>query len=116
MKALIQDIWNNWVAIPKNKTGDYRLSPGSLRRIVEKHLGEEKVKTEIILRPFQVGEIYETKWQTKEKFLIKEIKTKFDKDLKKEIPYYFLGVIIGKEHLGNCPINIDRLIQHYGTH
>ena len=36
---------------------------------------------------------------------------KFDKDLKKDVPYYFLGVIEGKEHLGLCPLNINRLIQ-----
>ena len=24
---------------------------------------------------------------------------------------YFLGIIEGKEHLGLCPLNIDRLIQ-----
>lgn len=66
MKALIQDIWNNLIAIPKNKNGSFQLSPAELTRIVEKHLG--KTLKEIRYRPFQVGKIYQTKYQTGEKF------------------------------------------------
>jgi hypothetical protein len=109
MKALVRDIWNQCIAIPKNKHGDFKLQPQQLMNIVEKHLGKEK--KEIRYKPFQINKTYQTKWVTNQKFTIKEIKYKYDKDLKKETPYYFNGVFVGKEHLGNCPLNIDRLIQ-----
>lgn len=38
MQVLIQDIWNNLIAIPKNKNGSFQLSPAELTRLVEKHL------------------------------------------------------------------------------
>lgn len=114
MKALIRDIWNEVIAEPKNKNGNFQLQPSKIQQIVERHLGKEPKP--IRYKPFQVNETYQTKWATGEKFTIKEIKLKFDKDLKKEVPYYFLGIIEGKEYLGNCPLNVDRLIQKtYGT-
>lgn len=99
---LVRDIWNEVIAKP-------HMSPAKVRAIVERHLGkQEKPK---VFKPFQVGQTYDTKYQTKEKFRIEVIKYKWDKDANKEIPYYFLGILSGKEHLGNIPLNVDRLIQ-----
>ena len=108
-RILIRDIWNEFVATPKNKKGEFQMQPSKLKTIVERHLGKEV--REVRYKPFQVGRKYKLKWATGGDFLITDIKLKFDKDLKKEVPYYFLGMIEGKEHLGKCPINIDRLIQ-----
>lgn len=109
MKALIQDIWNNLIAIPRNQNGSFQLSPAELKRIVEQHLGKEQ--KQIIYKSFQIGKVYQTKYQTGEKFCIEEIKYKYCKELKKEVPYYFNGTYVGQEHIGICPINPERLIQ-----
>jgi hypothetical protein len=99
---IVRDIWNEVIAKP-------HMSPAKVREIVEGYLGkQEKIKT---MKPFQVGLTYETRYQTKEKFKISEIKYKWDKDLGKEVPYYFLGILLGKEYLGDVPLNVDRLIQ-----
>lgn len=99
---LIRDIWNEVIAKP-------HMSPAKIKEIVEGYLGkQEKVK---IMKPFQVGQTYDTKYATKEKFKIVEIRYKWDKELRKDVPYYFLGILSGKEHLGNIPVNVDRLIQ-----
>lgn len=38
---LIQDIWNNLIAIPRNKNKkEFQLSPAKLREIVYKHLNK----------------------------------------------------------------------------
>lgn len=102
---LIRDIWNKVIAKP-------HMSPAKIKEIVEGYLGkQEKPK---VMKPFQVGIIYDTKYQTKETFKINEIRYKWDKDLHKDVPYYFLGILSGKEHLGNIPLNVDRLTQkHY---
>lgn len=102
---LVRDIWNEVIAKP-------HMSPAKIKDIVERHLGkQEKPKR---MKPFQVGITYNTKYATKEKFKIVEIKYKWDKDLNKNVPYYFLGILSGKEHLGNIPLNVDRLTQqHY---
>lgn len=42
MKALIRDIWNELIAEPKNKKGEFQLSPRKLTEIVERHLGKEE--------------------------------------------------------------------------
>ena len=41
-EELVQDIWNNLIAIPrnKNKNRKFQLSPSRLREIVYKHLKE----------------------------------------------------------------------------
>ena len=41
-EELVQDIWNNLIAIPrnKNKNKEFQLSPSRLREIVYKHLKE----------------------------------------------------------------------------
>lgn len=106
---LIRDIWNEMIATPKNKNGSFQLQPKQLEDIVYRHLG--KPKKEVRYKPFQVNQTYQIKWAIGGNFTIKEIKMKFDKDLKKDVPYYFLGIIEGKEHLGLCPLNIDRLTQ-----
>lgn len=42
-EELVQDIWNNLIAIPQNKSKnkEFQLSPSRLREIVYKHLKEE---------------------------------------------------------------------------
>lgn len=102
---LVRDIWNEVIAKP-------HMSPSKVREIIERYLGkEEKIKA---VKPFQVEQVYDTKFQTKEKFQIKEIKYKRDKDSGKDVPHYFLGILSGKEYLGSIPLNVDRLIQkHY---
>lgn len=57
--------------------------------------------------PFEVDQEYETKFQTPERFIIKEIKYQHKR------PAYFLGIYVGREHLGNCLINVDRLVPKY---
>lgn len=57
--------------------------------------------------PFEIDQEYETKFQTPEKFIIKEIKYQHKK------PVYFLGIYVGKEHLGNCLLNVDRLVPKF---
>ena len=37
---LVQDIWNNLIAIPHNKNKKFQLSPARLREIVYKYLKE----------------------------------------------------------------------------
>jgi hypothetical protein len=37
-EELVQGIWNNLIAIPKNKHKEFQLSPGKLRSIVYKYL------------------------------------------------------------------------------
>lgn len=39
-EELVQDIWNNLIAIPRNKKKEFQLSPARLREIVYKHLKE----------------------------------------------------------------------------
>ena len=57
--------------------------------------------------PFEIDQEYETKFQVSEKFIIKEIKYQHNK------PIYFLGIYVGREHLGNCLLNIDRLMPKF---
>lgn len=104
-RELTRDIWNEVIAKP-------HMSPAMVKSIVERYLGKEKKLP--IMKPFTIGQVYETKFQTKETFILKDIKYKWDKDLKKDVPYYFSGILSGKEHLGEIPLNADRLIQkHY---
>jgi len=69
-----------------------------------------KIKKEIDL-PFEEGVIYTTKFQTGELFLLNKIIWKESKEdgvvVKKMI--LFLGVFSSSKHLGDCPLNIDRL-------
>jgi hypothetical protein len=39
-EELVQDIWNNLIAIPRNENKEFQLSPGRLREIVYKYLKE----------------------------------------------------------------------------
>ena len=39
-EELVQDIWNNLIAIPRNKNREFQLSPSRLREIIYKHLKE----------------------------------------------------------------------------
>lgn len=57
--------------------------------------------------PFEIDQEYETKFQTPEKFIIKEIKYQHKR------PAYFLGIYVGREHLGNCLLNVDRLVPKF---
>ena len=102
---LVRDIWNEVIAKP-------HMSPAKVKSVVERHLGKEKKLP--LTKPFFVGQVYETRFQTKETFKINDIKYKWDKDLRKNVPHYFSGILSGKEHLGEVPLNVDRLIQkHY---
>lgn len=103
-RELTRAIWNEVIAKP-------RMSPAMVKSIVERYLGKEEKLP--IIKPFIVGQVYETRFQTKDIFKITDIKYKWDKDLKKDIPYYFSGILSGKEHLGEIPLNADRLIQKY---
>ena len=106
---LIRDIWNELIAKPHNEKGIFQLSPAKLKSTIEKHLGkQEKPCT---LKPFQIGQTYDTKYQTKEKFKIVEIKYKRDKELNKDVPYYFNGYLLIGDELRSCTLNVDRLIQ-----
>lgn len=102
---LVRDIWNEVIAKP-------HMSPAMVKIIVERYLGkQEKIP---IMKPFTIGQVYETRFQTKNTFKVTDIKYKWDKDLRKNVPHYFSGVLSGKEHLGEIPLNVDRLIQkHY---
>jgi len=108
INELTKDIWNNFIVIPYNKNKKYEFSVSKLKKIIEGHLGIEEIV--IKNKPFVINQSYKIKWATGENFIIKEIKFKFDRNLKKETPYYFLGIIQNKEYLGLCPLNIDRLI------
>jgi hypothetical protein len=101
-RELTRDIWNEVIAKP-------HMSPTMVKIIVERYLGrEEKTPT---LKPFTIGQAYTTKFQTKETFKITDIKYKWDKDLGKNVPHYFSGILSGKEHLGEILLNMDRLLQ-----
>lgn len=67
----------------------------------------ETKKAEYKELPFEVEKIYQTKFQTGEKVLLKQIET----NKKGEI--IRLGVIYeNAKHLGICPLSPDRLIPH----
>lgn len=54
---------------------------------------------------FEIGKTYKTKFQTGDLFLVKEIiKDKNNKVIK------FIGIYENAKHLGNCPLNGERLI------
>lgn len=58
--------------------------------------------------PLEIDKIYETKFQTGEKFLLKEIVTVVKN---KETKISMLkGIYVNTPHLGICPLNVDRLI------
>ena len=61
------------------------------------------IKEEIEL-PFEVDRTYTTKFQTKEKFLVKEIILN-----KGERVIGFKGIYEKSPHLGLCPLGADRL-------
>lgn len=66
---------------------------------------------EIITKPVQskeyrINQIYTSKLQTAEKFLLKEIVYKNDR----KTVDHFKGIWIGRKHLGICPLGADRLI------
>lgn len=68
-----------------------------------------KVKKEIDL-PFQEGKTYKTKFQTGELFLLNKIVYKKKSKIEDpDVIVYFEGVYNNYKHLGNCPLNIDRL-------
>jgi len=98
--SLTKDIWNNFIA-------KKQITQQDLRAIIEKHLGKEETPKQ--LKPFRVGEIYQTKGQVSEPFKIAEIKTKIKEG--KTVPYYFNGIYLNRKHLGICPINAEQLIQ-----
>jgi len=56
--------------------------------------------------PLEIGNTYETKFATKEKFLLKNI-VKNDKGVITSLE----GIYINRAHLGICPIGADRLVQ-----
>lgn len=98
---LVRDIWNEVIAKP-------HMSPAKIKDIVERHLGkQEKPKR---MKPFQVGKVYTTRFQTGEKFRIETIKYKWDKDLGRNVPYYFIGFLLKEREERVCTLNVDRLI------
>ena len=60
---------------------------------------------EIIELPFEIGKKYKTKFQTGELFIITGIKYRPDETI-----LNFLGIYESCPHLGECPLNFDRLI------
>lgn len=57
--------------------------------------------------PFEINQIYTTKFQTGERFTIKRI------DLDKHgNPRMFYGIYEKHQDLGECPLNADRLIPY----
>ena len=101
--TLTREIWNELIAKPHNEKGSYQLSPAKLKLIIEKHLGKPKRKVQIL--PLRVGETYNTKFQVDWRFKVMEIKKKPTGE-----DYYVNGYYIGREYLGLCPLNVDRLI------
>lgn len=98
---LIRNIWNEVIAKP-------HMSPAKVREIVERHLGkQEKPKSPT---HFQLGKVYTTRFQTGEKFRIEMIKYKWDKDLGRNVPYYFTGYLLKDGEERACTLNVDRLI------
>lgn len=43
INRLTRDIWNNFIAVPKNKKGEFQLSPSELKRIIIKSLENETI-------------------------------------------------------------------------
>lgn len=64
---------------------------------------KKKIKTYKDL-PFEEGKVYRTKFQTGERFLIKEIIKNKDKIIG------FKGIYESTPQLGVCPLNSDRLV------
>jgi hypothetical protein len=64
--------------------------------------------------PIEVGKTYQTKFSTKEKFLVTEIITKIIGHDENKEPIikvlYFFGIYETTPHLGTCPLNAERLI------
>lgn len=96
--TLTREIWNEVIA-------NGHTSPAKVKEIVERHLGKKPKQKRFL--PFEIGKIYNTKFQTGDKFLIKEIKFR---PHSKHTPLYFNGIYVGREHLGICLLNADRLI------
>lgn len=59
--------------------------------------------------PFEIGQTYQTKMQTGDKFTITQIIMKTEKGKTHEI-HQFKGIYDRYPHLGECPIAEDRLI------
>ena len=57
--------------------------------------------------PFEINQTYTTKFQTSEKFTVKRIDTD-----KHGNPRTFHGIYEKHQHLGECPLNADRLIPY----
>lgn len=63
-----------------------------------------KRKKEIDL-PFEANKSYKTKFASGEMFFITKIRTTKDNTI-----IGFIGIYENSKHLGECPLNIDRLI------
>lgn len=70
----------------------------------------KKLKREEIDLPFVVGETYVSKMQTAEKFTVSKITTKHNKATGKNEIIRLEGIWEKAPHLGDCPLNPDRLI------
>lgn len=64
------------------------------------------IKEEVEL-PFEINNTYTTKFQTKERFTITRMDVDRDGNPKK-----FYGIYENHPHLGECPLNGDRLIPY----
>jgi len=58
--------------------------------------------------PLEVGKVYRTKFQTGDLFLVTKIMTR--KFMKEDVQYQAEGLYMGKEHIGTCPLPVERLI------
>lgn len=65
---LIQDLWNNYIAIPHNRNGSHNFSVSDLKKIVEKYVPKDKPKRTVL--PLKVGKTYQTREQVPESFTL----------------------------------------------
>lgn len=85
---------------PEEKASEVMTSPEEfVEHLLNPAHKKEQPKT------FEIDKVYKTKFATGDEFLIKEVVLKANK---KDIDY-FKGYYVGKEHIGICPLNFDRL-------
>lgn len=61
--------------------------------------------------PFEVGKVYKTKFATGDTFLLTKDPYKRAEDgTIIKASHTVFGIYVGKEHIGECPLSIERLI------